>query len=92
MEDSCGRWLPHQVFRTPGQILAQAASLEEGQKLFTIARTSMAPLTQPAHYGTPIYAVALGCDLKFSKDWTSCKGARMSTYEEKVDRLKKQHD
>lgn len=28
----------------------------------------MAPLTQPAHYGTPIYAVALGCDLKFSKD------------------------
>ena len=64
----CGRWLPHQVFRTPGQILAQAASLEEGQKLFTIARTSMAPLTQPAHFGTPIYAVALWCDLKFSKD------------------------
>ena len=28
----------------------------------------MAPRTQPAHYGTPIYAVALRCDLKFAKD------------------------
>ena len=64
----CGRWIPHQVFRNPGQISVQAASLEEGQKLLTIARTSMAPRTQPAHYGTPIYAVALGCDLKFAKD------------------------
>jgi predicted transcriptional regulator len=53
MEDSCGRWLPHQLFRTPGHILAQAASLEEGQKLFTIARTSMAPLTQ----------IGLGCQV-----------------------------
>ena len=33
-----------------------------------IPRASMAPLIQPVHYGIPIYAVALGCDLKFSRD------------------------
>lgn len=65
---SCGRWIPHKVFRTPGQILVQASSLEEGQKLLTIARTHKVARTQPAHYGTPIYAIALGCDLKYAKD------------------------
>ena len=25
---SCGRWIPHQTFRTPGQVLAQYSELE----------------------------------------------------------------
>ena len=65
---ACGRWIPHKVFRAPGDILVQAASLEEGQKLLTIARTHYVPRTQPAHYGTPVYAIALGCDLKYARD------------------------
>ena len=64
----CGRWIPHQAFRNSGAISVQAASLEEGQKLLTVARTCLAPRTQPAHYGTPMYVVALGCDLKFAKN------------------------
>lgn len=62
---ACGRWIPHQAFRTPGQIISQASILEEGQKLLTIASTHTPPRTQPASYGTPLYAIALGCDLKY---------------------------
>jgi len=65
---ACGRWIPHQAFRNPGQIMTQASALEEGQKLLTITRTHHIPRTQPAHYGTPVYAIALGCDLKFAKE------------------------
>ena len=65
---ACGRWVPHQAFRNPGQIMTQASFLEEGQKLLTITRTHHIPRTQPAHYGTPVYAIALGCDLKFAKE------------------------
>ena len=48
--------------------MTQASCLEEGQKLLTITRTHNIPRTQPAHYGAPIYAIALGCDLKFAKE------------------------
>lgn len=65
---ACSRWIPHQAFRNPGQIMTQASCLEEGQKLLTITRTHNIPRTQPAHYGAPIYAIALGCDLKFAKE------------------------
>lgn len=65
---ACGRWIPHKAFRTPGHILTQASTLEQGQKLLTIACTHKVQRTQPAHYGTPVYAIALGCDLKYAKD------------------------
>lgn len=65
---ACGRWIPHQAFRTPGQIIAQASVLEEGLKLLTIASTHAPPRTQPASYGTPLYAIALGCDLKYAAE------------------------
>lgn len=65
---ACGRWIPHQAFRNHGQIMTQASILEEGQKLLTITRTHHIPRTQPANYGTPVYAIALGCDLKFAKE------------------------
>ncbi len=65
---ACGRWVPHKAFRSPGHILTQASTLEQGQKLLTIACTHRVQRTQPAHFGTPIYAIALGCDLKYAKD------------------------
>lgn len=65
---SCGRWITHQVFRTPGQIRVQCAELENDHRFFTIARTILQPRTGPAHHGTPLFAVALGCAMKHMKD------------------------
>ena len=65
---SCSRWIAHQVFRTPGQIRVQCAELENNHKFFTIARTVLQPRTGPSHHGTPLFSVALGCEMKHMKD------------------------
>lgn len=64
----CGRWIPHQAFRSPDQFHVQFAELEDGQKLFTMARTVIRPRTGPGQYGAPRVAVALGCDIKYVKN------------------------
>ena len=64
---SCARWIVHKAFRMPGRILTQIAELEEGQRVFTMARTvtpQWTPATQPA----PEFAIGLGCDLKHAKE------------------------
>ena len=65
---ACARWIPHQAFRAPGTIHVQCAELEEGHKFFTLARTVTQTRTGPAHYGTPIFTVALGCDMKHARE------------------------
>jgi len=65
---SCGRWIPHQAFRTPGKILAQNSELEEGQRFFTIARTVSQPRTSDSIIGTPLFSVALGCEIKHAEN------------------------
>ena len=65
---ACGRWIPHQAFRVPGTIHTQLAELEEGQRFFTLARTVVQPRTGPTHHGTPLFAVALGCEMKHARD------------------------
>ena len=65
---SCSRWIPHQAFRSPGQIQYQFAELEDGHKFITITKTVAKPRTEPAYIGTPIYAIALGCDARYLKE------------------------
>ena len=65
---ACGRWIPHQAFRSPGTIHIQLAELEEGQRFFTIARTATQPQTSPNHVGTPLFTVTLGCDVKHARN------------------------
>ena len=65
---ACGRWLPHQIFRTPNQIKTQLAELEDGFRLITLARTVSPPRTGPAHIAAPLHAVVLGCEMKYASD------------------------
>ncbi len=60
--------VPASGLQNHGQVMAQASSLEEGKKLLTITGIHHISLSQPAHYGTPVYAIALGCNLKFAKE------------------------
>ena len=65
---SCSRWIPHQAFRTAGQIRVQCAELENGHRFFTLARTVLRPRNGPAFHGAPLVVVALGCEMKHMKD------------------------
>ena len=64
---TCPRWDLHKAFRTPGQMLFQAAELPNGQKFFTIART-VPQLWAPAGEPPPEFAVALGCEMHHARD------------------------
>lgn len=59
---ACPRWHVHDAFRTPGRIILQTAELQDGSRLFSLARTVTKEGTG-FHTPRPVYAVALGCDI-----------------------------
>ena len=64
---TCARWIVHNAFRVPSKIVTQIAELEEGQQVFTLART-VSPLWTPPGQPEPEFAVALGCDVTHARD------------------------
>lgn len=64
---TCARWVVHKAFRVPGKILTQVAELEEGQRVFTMART-VSPQWSPPDQPESEFAVGLGCDIKHAKE------------------------
>lgn len=64
---TCPRWNVHKAFRTPEQLLFQAAELPNGNKFFTIART-VPRLWSPPGEPAPEFAVALGCEMHHARD------------------------
>lgn len=64
---TCPKWNVHKAFRTPDQMLFQAAELPNGQKFFTIART-VPKLWSPPNEPAPEFAVALGCEMHHARD------------------------
>lgn len=56
----CPRWMVHQAFRTPGQILTQLMGMADGATYFAIART----VTKAAGWKSQPrqFALALGCE------------------------------
>ena len=64
---TCPKWNIHKAFRTPEQLLFQAAELPNGQKFFTIARTVPRIWSRPDE-PAPEFAVALGCEMHHARD------------------------
>ena len=64
---TCARWVVHKAFRVPSKILTQVAELEEGQRVFTMART-VSPQWSPPDQPEAEFAVGLGCDIKHARE------------------------
>jgi len=64
---TCARWVVHQAFRVPSKILTQVAEIEEGQQVFTMART-VSPQWTPKDQPEPEFAVGLGCNVNQARD------------------------
>ena len=64
---TCPRWMVHDAFSTPGQILSQIIRMPDDATFFTVART-----VQPGGFSTtnhvPWHAVAVGCDIRDAKN------------------------
>ena len=70
---TCGRWVVHQAFRVPSKIITQVAELEEGEQVFTMART-VSPLWSPPGQPESEFAVALGCNVADARDIVHADG------------------
>jgi predicted transcriptional regulator/DNA-binding XRE family transcriptional regulator len=60
---ACPRWIVHEAFARPGEVLAQAATMPDGATFFTIARTAEGPAGYRRGPATQ-FAIGLGCDAK----------------------------
>ncbi len=61
---ACPVWNIHTSFRTPGVILPQFVELPEGERFFTISRTTDRPVFSRDSQDRRL-AVALGCEFRF---------------------------
>ena len=60
---SCPVWNLHTAFRTPGVILPQFVELPDGEKFFTLARTTERPVYSMQTQDRRL-AISLGCEVK----------------------------
>jgi hypothetical protein len=63
---TCPRWIVHDAFSTPGQVLSQVIRMPDDTTFFTIARTVDPGGSTPTN-PTPWHAVAVGCDIRDAK-------------------------
>ena len=64
---ACPVWNIHTSFRTPGVILPQFVELPEGERFFTISRTSDRPVFSRESQDRRL-ALALGCEFRFVEE------------------------
>lgn len=60
---ACPRWIVHEAFARPSEVLAQVAATPDGSRFFTIARTVEGAAGFRRGQGAQ-FAIGLGCDVK----------------------------
>ncbi len=75
---TCPLWILWSAFAQPGQILTQAAEVESGERIFTIARTVRPQLTA---WGAPrpSFAIALICSLDHARSLVYAAGHNLDS-------------
>jgi XRE family transcriptional regulator, fatty acid utilization regulator len=64
---TCPRWMVHDAFSTPGEILSQTIRMPDNATFFTISRTVKPGGTSTTNQ-VPWHAVAVGCDIRDAKE------------------------
>jgi XRE family transcriptional regulator, fatty acid utilization regulator len=77
---TCALWNIHGAFSEPGRILTQVVELTDGSRWFSIARTVRRAITP---YGAiePIFAIGIGCEMKYANRLIYAKRLDLSTVE-----------
>jgi predicted transcriptional regulator/transcriptional regulator with XRE-family HTH domain len=75
---TCPRWVVHEAFRAPGQIMTQVAVMPDDTGFFTVARTVDAVGAGFLARQQPM-AVAVGCELKHARQLVYATGLDLKT-------------
>lgn len=68
---TCPRWVVHDAFSSPGQLLTQVIRMPDDTTFFTLARTVMPGGTATTN-PSPWHAVAVGCDIRDAQHLVYC--------------------
>ncbi|WP_448579469.1 helix-turn-helix domain-containing protein [Thermaurantiacus sp.] len=73
----CPLWVLYAAFAEPGRLLTQIAEVEDGTRIFTIART-VRPQVTPWGAERPSFAIALTCSLDHAASLVYAAGADLA--------------
>jgi predicted transcriptional regulator/DNA-binding XRE family transcriptional regulator len=62
---TCPRWNLHSAFQTPGRVVTQLVETPDGQRFFTLSRTTPRSVRLDPREDSQL-AIGLGCDLKYA--------------------------
>jgi predicted transcriptional regulator/transcriptional regulator with XRE-family HTH domain len=62
---TCPRWNLHSAFQTPGRVVTQLVETPDGQRFFTLSRTTPRSVRLDPREDSHL-AIGLGCDLKYA--------------------------
>ena len=77
---ACPRWIMHHAFLTPGVICPQLTQMPDGQRYFSIARTTSKPALTYGHPGRH-YAISIGCEITFADQMVYSAGLNLDRQE-----------
>ncbi|MFC4624940.1 short-chain fatty acyl-CoA regulator family protein [Daeguia caeni] len=75
---ACPLWNVHQAFETPGRIIRQLAETPDGVRYLCIA-TELTKSEGGFHAPQRRYAIALGCEVSYAKDFVYADGLDINT-------------
>lgn len=70
---ACPRWIIHHAFLTPGVITSQVTQMPDGNRYFSIARTSSKPTLTFGHPNSH-YSISIGCEMTFAEQMVYSDG------------------
>ncbi|MBL6931476.1 MAG: DUF2083 domain-containing protein [Rhodospirillales bacterium] len=75
---ACPRWIIHHAFLTPGVICSQVTLMPDGNRYFSIARTSSKPSLAYGHPGRH-YSIGIGCQITFADQMVYSDGLHVDS-------------
>ena len=75
---ACPRWIMHHAFLTPGVISSQVTQMPDGNRYFSIARTTSKPALAYGHPSSH-YSISIGCEITFADQMVYSDGLNLES-------------
>ncbi len=75
---ACPRWIMHHAFLTPGVICSQVTQMPDGNRYFSIAKTTSKQNMVYGHPGSH-YSICIGCDISFADQMVYSDGLNLES-------------
>jgi len=75
---ACPRWIMHHAFLTPGVICSQVTQTQDGNRYFSIAKTTSKPSLAYGHPSSH-HSICIGCEISFADQMVYSDGLNLDS-------------